>query len=298
MFLLSFATTQDGLLASQIDLGRRLFYDPSLSSDGRVSCASCHKQQFAFSDGGNAKSAGVWGRKGIRNAPSLSNLNNRPKLLWDARGESLESHSLGPLFGKDEMNMTEETLLYQLGLSYGAEFRVLYGELNLSHIANALAAFQRTLVSKNSAYDAFLLGDEDALSSSAQRGLLVFNEIGCSSCHLGPDLSDDKLHNTSLHRVYADTGLERLTSLEADVGKFRTPSLRNVAVTKPYMHNGSLKTLLDVLGHYNSGGKGHGNASTFMRPLGLSEQEKRDVIAFLESLTDEAFLSNPKFSKP
>jgi len=289
---------QDSLLASRIDLGRRLFYDPSLSSDGSTSCASCHNQQFAFSDGGNAKSEGVLARKGIRNAPSLSNLTNRPKLLWDARGESLESHSLAPLFGKDEMNMPEETLVEELERSYGAEFRLLYGELSLVHLADALAAFQRSLISNNSAYDAFLLGDETALNSSAQRGLMVFNELECSSCHLGADLTDDKLHNTSLHRVYADTGLERVTNLEADVGKFRTPSLRNVAVTGPYMHNGSLKTLGDVIEHYDSGGKGHANASDFMRPLGLSHQEKLDIIAFLESLSDESFLTNPAFSEP
>ncbi len=296
--LLSLATTQDSLPAAKIDLGRRLFYDPSLSSDGSVSCASCHQQAFAFSDAGSAKSAGVLGRKGIRNAPSLSNLSNRPKLLWDARGDSLESHSLAPLFGKDEMNMTEEALLKQLELSFSAEFKVLYGDLSLVHLADALAAFQRTLVSNQSAYDAFLLGDAAALSINAQQGLELFKLVGCSSCHLGADLTDDKLHNTSLHRVYADSGLERVTSLAEDIGKFRTPSLRNVAVTAPFMHNGSQETLSDVLEHYDSGGKGHANAAEFMQPLGLSEQEKLDIIAFLNSLTDDSFLTNPLFSEP
>lgn len=288
---------------AKVELGRNLFFDPRLSADGKVACASCHKPQFAFSDAGQPVSRGVEGQLGLRNAPTLTNVGYRKGLFWEGRSPKLELQAVGPLTAHDEMAITPQELANRLEAIpyYRQTFRQVFGEApSLKLTAYALSAFQRTLLSNNSAFDRFSAGDDNALSPEALRGLeLFFDERGdCFHCHVGPDFTDDVPRNTGLYLVYTDPGLARATNQTNDVGKFKTPTLRNVALTAPYMHDGSFATLRQVVEHYNSGGKKHPNADALMRPLNLTNQDIDDLVAFLQSLTDPSFVSNPALQAP
>lgn len=288
---------------AKVDLGRRLFYDPRLSRDGQVACASCHKPEFAFSDGGKPVSTGIFGRKGSRNAPSLTNVGFRRHLFWEGRSPRLELQAVGPLTAHDEMGMEPEELAQRLGAipEYARAFLEVFGEApTLKTVTYAIAAFERTLLSYNSPFDRYQAGDDKAMSEAALRGLeLFFSEKGdCFHCHVGPDFTDDEPRNTALYTVYKDIGLARATGKDEDVGKFKTPTLRNVALTAPYMHDGSIKTLRDAVQHYNQGGQPNLNADALIRPLGLTDAEVDDLVAFLQSLTDESFTSNPALLPP
>jgi cytochrome c peroxidase len=285
------------------ELGRQLFYDQRLSADDTVSCSSCHIQSLAFSNAGNAVSTGIKGQKGSRNAPSLGNAGYRKSLFWEGGSPSLELQAMGPITAHDEMGMEPETLVKKLrGIAgYDKQFKNVFKDgVTMLNITRALASFERTLVTNSSPYDRFNKGDQKAMNDSAVRGLeLFFGEKGdCFHCHGGFNFTDEQLHNTGLYKTYKDEGLARITKRKEDIGKFKTPSLRNVALTAPYMHDGSRKTLRDVLNDYNSGGQPHDNADGLMRPLELSKQDISDLIAFLESLTDQGFVKNPKFAKP
>ncbi|MDW8481504.1 MAG: cytochrome c peroxidase [Meiothermus sp.] len=184
---------------------------------------------------------------------------------------------------------------------YARAFQEVFGEPpTLKNVAFALAAFERTLLSYDSPFDRFVAGDDSALSPAARRGMeLFFSERGdCFHCHVGPEFTDDEPRNTGLYTVYPDVGLARITGKDEDVGKFKTPTLRNVALTAPYMHDGSRKTLREVVEHYNRGGEPNLNADPLIRPLGLSEREVDDLVAFLESLTDTRFIANPALLPP
>ncbi|MBO1435661.1 cytochrome c peroxidase [Meiothermus sp. CFH 77666] len=288
---------------AKVELGRRLFYDPRLSKDGQVACASCHKPEFAFSDGGKPVSAGIFGRKGSRNAPSLTNVGFRRHLFWEGRSPRLELQAVGPLTAHDEMGMEPEELAQRLGAipEYARAFQEVFGDApTLKTVTYAIAAFERTLLSYNSPFDRYQAGDDKAMSQAALRGLeLFFSEKGdCFHCHVGPDFTDDEPRNTALYTVYKDIGLARATGKDEDVGKFKTPTLRNVALTAPYMHDGSIKTLRDVVQHYNQGGQPNLNADALIRPLGLTDAEVDDLVAFLQSLTDQSFTSNPALLPP
>ncbi|RDI95474.1 methylamine utilization protein [Meiothermus sp. QL-1] len=288
---------------AKVELGRRLFYDPRLSKDGRVACASCHRPEFAFSDGGNPVSTGVFGRKGSRNAPTLTNVAFRQRLFWEGRSPRLELQAVGPLTAHHEMGMEPEELAARLSAipEYARAFQEVFGEPpSLRTVAFAIAAFERTLLSFNSPFDRYQAGDDQALSEAALRGMeLFFSERGdCFHCHVGPDFTDDEPRNNGLYTVYKDIGLAQATGRDEDVGKFKTPTLRNVALTAPYMHDGSKKTLREVVEHYNRGGEPNLNADPLIRPLGLSEAEIDDLVAFLESLTDTSFTTNPALLPP
>jgi len=288
---------------AKVELGRRLFYDPRLSKDGTVACASCHKPEFAFSDGGKAVSTGIFGRKGSRNAPTLTNVGFRRHLFWEGRSPRLELQAVGPLTAHNEMGLEPEELAQRLSAipEYAQAFQEVFGEPpTLKTTTYAIAAFERTLVSYNSPFDRYHAGDERALSEAALRGMaLFFSEKGdCFHCHVGPDFTDDEPHNTALYTVYKDVGLARATGKDEDVGKFKTPTLRNVALTAPYMHDGSIKTLREAVQHYNRGGEPNLNADALIRPLGLTDQEVDDLVAFLEALTDTSFTTNPAFLPP
>ncbi len=289
--------------AAKIELGRQLFYDQRLSADNTVSCSSCHSQNFAFSNAGNAVSTGIDGQKGSRNAPSLGNVGYRKSLFWEGGSPSLELQAMGPITSHDEMGMEPEVLVKKLRAiaGYDKQFKSVFKDgVTMLNITRALASFERTLITNSSPYDRFNAGDQKAMSAAAIRGLeLFFGEKGdCFHCHGGFNFTNEGLHNTGLYKVYKDEGLARITKRKEDVGKFKTPSLRNVVLTAPYMHDGSRKTLRDVLNDYNTGGQPHDNADGLMRPLELSKQDIDDLIAFLEALTDPALIKNPKFAKP
>lgn len=325
---------------AKVDLGRHLFYDARLSRDGTVACASCHEQARAFTDG-RSLAVGVAGTVGIRNAPSLANVGYFPLLTWgNPHMTSLEFQSLVPLFGEnpDEMgsNGREADIFARLGADpyYAQGFAAAFPErpgVDLFTITRALGAFQRSLISLNSPYDRFKYWDEaDALSEAAKRGEQLFfdHRFECYHCHVGVMFTDNLQttrsamaetgsHNTGLYNMNGTgaypptaTGFYEFTGRAEDMGRFRTPSLRNVSVTAPYFHDGSADTLEEVLAHYARAGRviedgpfagdGAQNPHKDGMIVGFeaSDSEIADLIAFLHSLTDETFLTNPAFSDP
>ncbi|GGJ26934.1 cytochrome-c peroxidase [Deinococcus roseus] len=282
----------------KIALGKKLFYDPILSQNGTVSCASCHNPDHAFADN-QPISPGVEGRKGARNAPTLTNVAFRKSFFFEGGAKSLELQAMGPLTEHNEMasDVAETVKKLKASAQYVALFKAAFqDEPSMQHVVEAIASFERTLVGFDSPYDRFQRGDLTALSESQQRGMeLFFDKADCFHCHSGGNFTDELPHNTALSFFDEDQGLFRLTSRDEDIGKFKTPTLRNIALTAPYMHDGSMATLRETVQHYNDGGESNLNADPLMRPLGLTDQEIDDVVAFLESLTDETFVKNPAF---
>ena len=290
------------MTVERVELGRALFYDPRLSRTGLISCASCHVQAHGFSDP-HRTSLGVNDLTGTRNAPALANEAWNTSYFWDGGVPSLELQAVGPLKNPLEMDMTlaEVNALLANDADMAARFQAAYGEGPSERtLPRALASFVRSLVSGNSAFDRFQRGDTQALTDSAQRGRAIFEgERGqCTHCHVGFNFTNNGFRNNGTRPDDPDPGRERLTLKDSDFGKFRVPSLRNVAVSAPYMHDGSLATLAAVVEHYNQGGSGHPNTDPTLHPLGLNNDEKADLVAFLESLTDDAFLQDPRFAAP
>jgi cytochrome c peroxidase len=323
-----------------VDLGRHLFYDARLSVDGQTACASCHQQELAFSDG-RPVGVGAHGTVGHRNSPSLANVGYMPTLTWaNPHFTTLEFQALVPMFGTEpvEMGMAgqEEALFARLAADpyYAEAFPASFPDRpapDLYTITRALGAFQRTLISLNSAYDrATYYGEVDAMTDAARRGQALFfdHRLECYHCHTGALFSDNlqtsltpfpenAFHNTGLYNIggtgaypAGGLGLYEFTGVPSDMGRFRTPSLRNVAVTAPYMHDGSIATLEEVIRHYAAGGRsiadgphaGVGAENPFKDAmivgLEISDAEIADLTAFLESLTDQDFLTDPTFADP
>ncbi len=289
--------------AEKVELGRKLFYDGRLSSNDKISCASCHKPEFAFSDGGKAVSEGVEGRLGTRNTPTLTNIGYRTSFFWDGNAPRLETQAVGPITAHFEMNMDPPELEKKLRAipEYQKTFAQVFSDgLTMLNITKAISAFERTLVSSDSAWDRYREGNAKALSESALRGMdIFFTERGdCFHCHIGHNFSDESLRNTALETVYKDIGLAKITGKDADVGFFKVPTLRNAELTAPYMHDGSIKTLREAVQHYNSGGQPNLNADVLIRPLGLSDQDLDDLVEFMKSLTDKNFTTDPRYLPP
>jgi len=314
--------------AAKVELGRRLFFDIRLSGPGYVACASCHKPNHGFADQ-RPFSFGATGKTTRLNSPSLTNVGYLGALTLAHPGiQSLEAQARRPLFSVAPIEMgvrgyeAQVVDLVARNSLYAALFRDAFpgrdGAVTFDTIIKALAAFQRTLISANSPYDRYRYrGETSALSPAARRGEKLFygSRLKCSRCHNGQHLSDAipnaHYHNTGLYNVDGSGGLPERhrglienTGKPGDMGKFRTPSLRNVAATAPYMHDGSLKTLQAVLDHYAAGGEAarKGRRSPLTSPLvagfEISGKERREVIAFLENLTDESFLNNPRLRSP
>lgn len=280
-------------------LGKRLFFDPILSSEGTVSCASCHLPEMAFTDGKQV-SEGVEGRLGTRNAPTLANVAYHPYYTREGGVPTLEMQILVPIQEHAEFDFNILLIAERLNAdsSYINQSWAAYErEPDAFVITRSIACFERTILSGSSPYDRFLNGNKSALTSAEKRGMdLFFSEkTNCSECHGGFNFTNYAFENNGLYETYADPGRFRLTGDEADRALFKVPSLRNVGVTAPYMHDGSLPTLEAVVEHYNSGGKNHTHKSQLVNPLDLTDQEKTDLIAFLKALTDNDFLNNPKF---
>ena len=306
--------------AAGIDLGRRLFFDRRLSFNGTLSCAMCHVPEQGFTQNELATPVGIEGRSVKRNAPTLYNVAYRAALFFDGREENLEQQIWSPLLAANEMgNPSVGTVLRrlrQLG-GYDADFQALYGEgIGMETLGRALAEYQRALLSADSSFDRWYFGgDAGALTDSAKRGFALFVANGCSGCHQVQDgyahFTDDGFHNTGLgyrrsmeptRRVQlapgvfvdrqddipvprvSELGRYAATGRTQDRWKFRTPSLRNVAVTAPYMHDGSLATLAAVIDFYVAGGVPNQGLDPRIRPLGLAPEQKQDLVAFLESL--------------
>ena len=278
------------LTAARVALGRQLFFDPLLSIDRSVSCASCHLPERAFTDG-KATSEGVNQRRTLRNSPSLINVAYQRRLFWDGGSFSLEAQVIAPLEHPAEMNLPLAEALRRLEQheTYPARFTEAFASpISVQTLTLALATYQRTLISSGSAYDRWRDGDVNALSASAKRGHTLFHGgAGCATCHHGFLFTDQSFQNNGLSITNADSGRARITLQPQDAGRFRVPSLRNVALTAPYMHDGRFDTLMEVLEHYNRGGDGVRNQHPSIAPLGLRQAELDDLASFLVSLTDE-----------
>jgi cytochrome c peroxidase len=285
--------------ADEIALGRLLFSDPILSKDKTVSCATCHKPAFAFADT-SAVSTGVDGKKGTRNTPSAMNLRLDTSFFWDGRAKTLEEQALVPIENPDEMNLPVDEAVKRLkrNKKYNAYFKKIFNsEPTAEFLAKAIAAFERTLETSDSPFDNWkFYDDSNAVSDAVKRGFKIFNEKGkCVKCHFGEDFTTHEFRNIGLFdgKKLNDSGRYVITGKQNDIGKFKTPSLRNVAITAPYMHNGMVKTLRDVIDFYNETEKFVPNPvnkdSILAKPLDLTTEEKKDLEAFLLSLTDKRF---------
>jgi cytochrome c peroxidase len=289
------------LTAERVALGKRLFFDTRLSRTGEIACGSCHLQQNAFAEPRRV-SVGVEGRTGTRNAPALVNLAYNTKFFWDGGVSTLEQQAIAPIINPLEMDMTMNEAIARLtaDASYRDQFQAAYGEEPTpGGITRAIASFIRTMVSGNSRYDRFRNGDHTALDPSEQRGMTMFfgERAECFHCHVGFNLTNNSFQNNGLQREFADAGRFLITEDSADIGKFKVPTLRNIALSAPYMHDGSLPTLEAVVEHYSTGGRGHPNTDPVIQPLRFSPQEAADMVAFLRSLTDDEFVANARFRK-
>ncbi len=285
-----------------VALGRALFFDKRLSADDSISCATCHDPEHGFADG-KKLSIGVNGLKGRRNAPTVLNAVYGRLQFWDGRAKDLEDQAGGPMANSLEMNQSHELSVKKLSadtaLAAAVERAFGPGPIGIDKIRKALAAYESTLVSGNSPVDRYLFGgDKTALSPAAQRGLAIFdapNKGRCSTCHAiqrGDALfSDGQFHNLGVgldsDGEPKDPGRFEVTKRDADRGAFKTPILRNVARTAPYMHDGSLKTLKDVVDFYNGGGNSNSHLDDRIKPLNLNSGERDDLVAFLEALNGD-----------
>jgi cytochrome c peroxidase len=275
-----------------------------------MSCGSCHNQSLAFSDNGTRFSTGVDGIQGNRNAQAIINLGWNRSYFWDGRAATLEIQALEPIENPIEMHNTWANAISKLksAKTYKDDFFKAFGteEFTKEHAAKALAQFMRTMISYNSRLDK-RLRSEINLTASELNGLSIFiSEKGdCFHCHnidAGRLLTDNQFHNNGLDSIFTDLGLAEVTGNPSDIGKFLTPTLRNIALTAPYMHDGRFQTLEEVVEHYNTGGKASATVDPLMKHvgtgLGLTNQEKIDLVAFLRTFTDETFITNPDFSNP
>lgn len=306
-FVLVGATLVTDEPLDKMTLGKRLFFDPILSRNRTISCATCHREDYAFADT-SALSLGVFGRKGKRNTPSAMNVRLQANFFWDGRATTLEEQALIPIANPDEMDLPIDLAIKRLNGSktYRAYFMKVFGELpTKANLARALSEFEQTLETADSPLDDWRLNDnEAAVSESAKRGFALFNgKANCVQCHFGADFNSSEFRNIGLFngKTLADSGRAAITKKAADLGKFKIGPLRNVSLTAPYMHNGMFKTLAEVIDHYNEPDKRVPDAINrdplLAKPLGLTQQEKLDLEEFLRSLTDKRFLVKAAVAK-
>jgi len=278
------------LTPAKIALGQRLFNDRRLSTDETMSCESCHDPQHAFSDQRMA-ALGVNGHHGTRRVPRLINRGYGSSFFWDGRASTLEEQVVQPIANPNEMGMTVDEAVERIKAdpSYRRDFKhVFRSQPTSQNMAQALASYVRSILSGNSPYDRYMNGDPTALTAGQQRGLELFRgKANCIACHSGPNFTDEKFHNTGIGwrgNAFDDDGRFAVTHNEADRGAFKTPTLRDVANSAPYTHQGRLSTLKDLMDFYDAGGNPNPNLDPQLHPLHLSDQEKKDVIDFLGAL--------------
>jgi cytochrome c peroxidase len=321
-----FVPKDNPMTVEKVELGRQLFFDPRLSDDGKISCATCHDPKFAFADG-KSLAEGINGRQGVRNSPTILNSMFNAGQFWDGRAESLEAQAKMPLLNPDEMgNESHQAVVDRLAKvpRYVTQFREVFGgPVAIDNLARAIAAYERTLVAGNSPADRYQAGDLNALSDAARNGMFLFRgKARCSICHIVntnfPFLTDQNYRNTGVGANYKgfnqlikralDTardetraGVDKLAKAEGaselgrfvvtgntlDIGAFRTPSLRNVELTAPYFHDGSAPTLADVVKFYVKGGNDNAIRDWQLEPVPLTEEEQRNLIEFLKALTSD-----------
>jgi cytochrome c peroxidase len=273
----------------KILLGKQLYFDTRLSKDNTISCATCHDPAMGWSDAGPT-STGIKGQKGGRRAPPVSNAAYAPLQFWDGRAPTLEEQAKGPVANPIEMGNTHDEMLktVQYIPGYVKIFEQVFGTsvVTIDLVADAIAAFERTVVTTDSPFDRYVRGDNNALTKLEKQGLEIFNGKGhCTACHWGGYFSDGRFHNLGVKPTDTskpDSGRYVITKDMADIGAFKTPTIRDVALRAPYMHNGSEKTLADVVDLYNKGGRtGDPNISPLIVPLGLTKSEKKALVEFM-----------------
>lgn len=311
-------TTTPGLA-----LGRRLFYDSILSADGTISCATCHLPELAFTDG-RPLSVGINGNSGQRNAPSLTNIGYlHQTLFWDGRADNLESQALHPVADPNEMGGDWPTVISKLRdhEDYWPAFQQAFDlsakeDLGPDHVGKALAQFQRALISNDTKYDRVARGEATYTDTEAL-GHAIFFDLAdepdptfanlptgeCAHCHTPPHFTNQRFFNNGLDKAdtpeaFSDPGRGAVSGYASDYGKFRAPGLRNVALTAPYMHDGRMETLAEVVQHYNTGGHYAANRSANIFPLGMTAEQELALVAFLHTLTDSVFVVNPAYGRP
>ena len=290
---------------ARAELGKLLFFDGRLSANGVVSCAFCHEPAHAFA-GSTPLSRGVNGKPGVRHAPTLINRAWGKSQFWDGRAPTLESQVITPLTNPDEMGMTADHVVQRIrGIAgYAPFFAAAFGDsaITFERIAKAIATFERTILSGNSAYDRYLAGVKSALTKQQKDGLDFFNKKGeCAECHSGPNFTTEKFANLGIgmDQGNPDPGRENITKKRGDLGKFKVPTLRDLAHRAPYMHDGSVKTLGEVLDLYAKGGLPNPHLDTRLTPFYMDEQTKQDLLAFLAALDGEGWRNiTPPVSLP
>lgn len=292
--------TENAYSSERWSLGKKLFYDKRLSIDSTISCASCHKQNKGFADDVSL-TQGVFGRAGVTNAPSLANIAYHPYYTREGGLPTLEMQVLVPISEHNEFgfNIVEIEQRLKADTAYQEMALKAYGRsLDPFVITRSISTYERSIISGNSKYDDYTLG-KAILSKEEMLGKdLFFSEkTNCSQCHSGFNFTNYEFKNNGLYEIYSHPGRFRLTQKESDVALFKTPSLRNVGFTSPYMHDGSITTLENVVDHYNNGGKTHKHKSELIKPLGLTSIEKKALVAFLHTLDDNELLTNPFLSE-
>lgn len=275
----------------RVELGKKLFFDPILSRDSTIACGACHLPDKYFTDG-LPLSKGIDNRTAKRNAPSLLNIAYQTSMFWDGGVPTIEQQVLAPIENHNEMDFNVNMVVKRLqqNADYPGLFKQAYdAEPSVYTLTRAIACYERTLFSGKSKYDEYqYYNNPVALNASEINGMnIFFGERGeCFHCHSEYNFTDNTFKNNGLYLNYPDSGRAIITQNVNDIGKFKVPSLRNVAMTAPYMHDGSLATLEDVVEHYNSGGQPHPNKSGLLRPMNLTAEEKTDLVNFLKALTD------------
>jgi cytochrome c peroxidase len=279
----------------KVELGRILYFDPRLSADGSVSCATCHSPKFAFTDGA-AVSTGIKGQKGGRSAPTVINRAYSLAQFWDGRAATLEEQALGPMANPIEMGNTHDVIIANLRKvqGYRAMFQKAFGtdEFTIDHVAKAITTFERTILSGNAPYDRWKAGDNKGMTPQQVRGMDVyFNKAKCDQCHEGVNFTTNMYANLGVgsDKPEPDVGRFAVTKNPLDWGAFKTPTLREIANTAPYMHDGSLKTLEEVVDFYDKGGIPNKNLDQKIKRLNLTDQDKKDLVAFLRALSGEGW---------
>ena len=279
------------------ELGKMLYFDPRLSGSNWISCATCHNPGLGWSDG-LPRTIGDGQKELGRHSPTIINSGYFENQMWDGRKKSLEDQAKGPIAASVEMNQDFDELIRELKVlpGYVSRFNKVFGKnaLNIDNIAKAIATFERSVVSINAPYDKYWAGDKVAMSASAVNGMNVFfGKAKCGICHNGPVFTDSGFHNIGVKPagpLKVDLGRYNESKDDFDKGAFKTPGLRDITKSPPYMHNGSEATLKDVIEFYDRGGDAKENVSPFITPLGLTSQEKKDLVEFLKALDGEPIL--------
>lgn len=286
---------------NKVILGKKLFYETRLSGDNTVSCASCHQPEFAFSSKNNAVNPSVGGQTNFRNVPPIFNIGFYSAYFWDGRTNDLELMFYHDISDITIFHNNEDTVLYRMRSdeNYPDLFEKAFNtkSISIELIADAIAAFVRTIVSGDSKYDRYIRGQKNALNESEKRGMELFlsKRTNCGTCHVPPLFTDMDFHSTGITTHYFDFGRFYVSNHNGDRGKFRTPSVRNAELTNPYMHNGEIETLEELIEHYNRGGRFFINKSDLIKPLELTSAEKDDLLAFIKALTDINLIKDTRY---